>query len=117
MPTRAITVALEGGHLHMKANVPFVHYPEVTMDRVKTMTFTFDQGREVIELWFVDILEHPLGQKFVRFALSGLAHILAELGCRFELEGSTVEGLHWTTIRPGHSVLPLDNVVSDSWVP
>lgn len=117
MPTRAITIALEEGYLHMKANVPFVHYPEVTIDRVKTMTFTFDQGREVIELWFVDILEHPLGQNLVRFALSGLAHILKELGCRFELEDSMVDELNWTTIRPGHSVLRIETLVSDSWVP
>src|SRR5438874_2465465 len=112
MPTRALTITVEGSELHLRIGAPADHGIKVNPKRLSMSYYVSDDDRESFELWLVDLKDRPLLQPIIRYAVNGLARILADLN--YEVPSAFLadipEKLPWIQIEPGHNVLSLDTI-------
>jgi hypothetical protein len=112
MPTRPVTVNVEGVNLHLRIGAPADHGIKVDPATLSMTYYVSDDERENFELWLVGLNDHPLMPQIVRFAVNGLAQILREMDYPVPSawKADAVDQLGWREISPGHNTLSLDTM-------
>jgi len=112
MPTRPVTVNLEGSNLHLRLGSPADHGIKVNRATLSMAYYVSDDERESFELWLVGLKDHPMMQPIVHFALNALAGILDEMDYPVPSawKAHTAAKLDWRQISPGHKALSLDTM-------
>jgi hypothetical protein len=91
------------------------HLP-VDASRLSMVWYVPGDDRETFELWLLDLKNHPYEQVILQYALTELKQMLKEINYDVLTLISETHG-QWTTIGPGHKILPIEGLFTDRKTP